>query len=117
MILMTNPYDLVNLDAFEITEVGVIKNRAVFRVHTTNRKPFDVCVFRDHLVRDLMENLDGEDWFVGYDGTFIQFTGGDLTIAVGSPEARRYIRETYCDQMYAPMGVRRQDAPTTEEVV
>jgi hypothetical protein len=84
MDTMTNPYDQVNLDAFVLSEVGVIQNRAVFRIHTEGHSKFDVCVFRDNLVRDLMENLDSDDWFVGYDPRYIMFTRGDLTLAVGS---------------------------------
>lgn len=114
---MESPYDAVDLDAFVLTEIGVIQDRAVFRIHAENHDPFDVCVFRQHLVDDLMNNLDGEDWHLGHDDRYIKFSHGDLTLAVGSAAARRYIRETYMGLMYVPMGILKKDAPTVEKVI
>lgn len=92
---MTNPYDQVDLNSFHLSEVGIIGDHAIFRLDTQNHKPFEVCVFRDHLVRFLMDELDTSDWHLGNDPRFIQFVGYEYTLAVKSAEGRRIVREKY----------------------
>lgn len=60
---MTNPYNKVNLRNFILRKLGLRGNLTVYLVEQGEKTGFDMCVFRDHLVRFLADELEGE-WHV-----------------------------------------------------
>lgn len=84
-----NPYDAVDIDAFGIARVGVIRGNEVFHVRLSNHRGFDAVVFRDHLVRFLFEHMQ-DQWHLGNDDRFIQFSLDDLCLALSPRDAERF---------------------------
>ncbi len=89
MLATMNPYENVDIDSFRITAQGMIRGYEVFRVFLARHKPFDSCVFRDHLVRFLFDHMR-DHWHLGNDDSFIQFSPDDLCLALSPSDAKRF---------------------------
>lgn len=86
---MISPYDLVDIADFKIEPIGVERGFHIFKIETSTHKPFDACVFRQHLVDFLFDHMK-DQWHLGNDDTFIQFGEDDLTLALSPNDAGKF---------------------------
>ncbi len=89
MLATQNPYEAVDLDAFRIRHVGLIRDREIFHIVLTGHKGFPAVVFRDQLVRFLFDHMQDE-WHLGNDDRYIQFSLDDLCLALSPRDAERF---------------------------
>lgn len=89
MSSLNNPYDAVDISAVQIEPMGIERGLYVFKVETSTHKPFDACVFRDFLVNFLFEHMQ-DDWHLGNDDRYIQFSEDDLTLVLTERDALRF---------------------------
>ncbi len=78
---MNNPYEHITYESFDIIESGIISGFHVYMVDTTHHSAFDVCVFRDHLGRFILDNFSGS-YHMGFDDRFINNPNQHLVIGV-----------------------------------
>ena len=78
---MTNPYSHITHDSFPIFSSGNISGYDVFVVNTNKISAFDMCVFRDHLGRFILDNFNG-DYHMGWDDRFLNNPDKHLVIAI-----------------------------------
>ena len=90
-MICSNPYDAVDISAIQITPAGENRGLRVFQVHTRNHKPFDACVFRQHLLDFLMDHMEDE-WHFGNDDTYAEFHEDDIALALSHKDAARFER-------------------------
>ena len=88
-MLSMNPYDAVDIDSFHIRHVGMIRGYEIFHVVLKPHKAFPAVVFRDHLVRFLFEHMQ-DQWHLGNDDKFIQFSLDDMCLALTPRDAERF---------------------------
>lgn len=87
--MATNPYSKIDPRDFLIKRFGVLNGATVYLVDLAGHKPFDACVFRDHLARFILNEFDGAS-HLGNDDRYIRNLGNNLALAVH--ETRDIIR-------------------------
>lgn len=78
---MQNPYNQIDPQDFLLRTFAQTPKGTIYLVELANEKPFDACVFRDHLARFILDEFEGEA-HLGNDDSLIRNLGNNLALLV-----------------------------------
>lgn len=88
--MLVNPYETVDISEISILPMGESRGMHIFKIATSEHESFTACVLRQHLVDFLFDHMR-DPWYLGNDDTYIQFSEDDLTLALSSKDAQRFV--------------------------